>query len=50
METYVIFDNGGRTIDRYTILDKATGEVYAVSGDPSSRTELAKDAGIVQTN
>lgn len=30
----VVFDNGGRTIDQYTIIDTDTGDIYTASADP----------------
>ena len=32
MKKYIIFDNGGRTPDRYTIINKETGDVFS-AGD-----------------
>ena len=34
MKDVTIFDNKGKTLDRYTILDRKTGDVYGCSDDP----------------
>jgi hypothetical protein len=45
METFIIFDNGGRTLDRYTLLNKQTGEVFAASEDPAAADGIGKCCG-----
>lgn len=34
MKDVTVFDNKGKTQDRYTILDRKTGDVWGCSGDP----------------
>jgi len=34
MKKFIIFDNGGKTHDRYTIINKETGDVFAASENP----------------
>lgn len=34
MSRIIIFDNEGTTFDRYTIIDRMTGDVYGASTDP----------------
>lgn len=34
MKNVVIFDNGGETFDRFTIIEKKTGEMIGASCDP----------------
>jgi hypothetical protein len=36
MNTFIIFDNGGSTLDRYTIINKETGDVFGCSEDPAA--------------
>ena len=40
MNKYIIFDNGGITLDRFTIVHRETGDVFAASENP------ARPAGI----
>ena len=35
-ETFIIFDNGGKTFDRFTILNKETGDIFGASEDPTT--------------
>ncbi|HTS45593.1 MAG TPA: hypothetical protein VMH01_14440 [Puia sp.] len=42
METFIVFDNGGKTFDRYTILNKETGDIYASSIDPFASDGFTK--------
>ncbi|HLI93592.1 MAG TPA: hypothetical protein VKU83_08285, partial [Puia sp.] len=37
---YVVFDNGGRTPDRYTIVDRESGNVFA-AGEPIGEAEIS---------
>ena len=34
MKHYIVFDNGGKTLDRYTIINKNTGDLFGVSENP----------------
>jgi len=45
METFIIFDNEGKTFDRFTILNKETGEIYGASEDPLSPEGFSKFLG-----
>jgi hypothetical protein len=45
METFIIFDNGGRTPDRYTILNKMSGEILAASADPTATGGIGRSLG-----
>jgi hypothetical protein len=45
MNKYVIFDNGGKTADRFTIINKTTGDVFGVSENPDDANGIAKCCG-----
>jgi hypothetical protein len=45
MTSYIVFDNGGRTADRYTIVDRQTGDVFAVSENPQEPGGIARYCG-----
>lgn len=34
-KSVTVFDNGGKTFDRYTILNRKTGDVYGASTNPT---------------
>jgi len=34
MKTFIIFDNSGKTLDRFTIINKETGDVFGCSDNP----------------
>ncbi|PWT79216.1 MAG: hypothetical protein C5B59_00095 [Bacteroidetes bacterium] len=34
MENYIVFDNGGKTTDRYTAISKESGDIYGMSTNP----------------
>ncbi|HEX4851952.1 MAG TPA: hypothetical protein VFV08_14150 [Puia sp.] len=34
METFIVFDNSGKTEDRYTVVNKESGDVYGLSANP----------------
>lgn len=36
MNSITIYDNGGQTFDRYTVVNTNTGEVYGMSHNPLS--------------
>ena len=36
MKTFIIFDNCGRTFDRFTIINKETGDVFGCSDNPDA--------------
>ena len=42
MKTFIVFDKGGKTFDRYTILNKETGDLYASSADPFASDGFSK--------
>ena len=45
MNNYVIFDNGGKTSDRFTIINKTTGDVFGASENPYDANGIAKFCG-----
>lgn len=45
MKHLVIFDNGGETFDRFTILDLKTGEMYGASENPFSPLGFGQNCG-----
>ncbi len=36
MKTFIIFDNSGKTLDRFTIINKETGDVFGCSDNPDA--------------
>ena|SRR6267142_5657541 len=36
MKTFVIFDNCGKTLDRFTIINKETGDIFGCSDNPDA--------------
>jgi len=36
MKTFIIFDNCGRTFDRFTIINKETGDIFGCSDHPDA--------------
>ena len=36
MKTFIIFDNCGKTLDRFTIINKETGDVFGCSDNPDT--------------
>jgi hypothetical protein len=45
MSTFIIFDNGGITPDRFTIIDRETGDVFGASENPNALNWIAKFIG-----
>jgi hypothetical protein len=45
MNTFVIFDNGGKTADRFTIINNETGDVFAASENPTAPNGVGKFCG-----
>jgi hypothetical protein len=45
MNTYIIFDNSGMTLDRFTIINKETGDVFAAGEDPGRPEQTGKWIG-----
>lgn len=45
MNMFVIFDNGGVTADRYTIINHETGDVYAAGENPDVPIGMGKFCG-----
>lgn len=45
MRAFIIFDNGGITLDRYTIVNQQTGDVFGCSENPDSPDGIAKFVG-----
>ena len=36
MKKFIIFDNGGKTIDRFTIINKETGDIFGCGDNPNA--------------
>ncbi len=45
MNTFAIFDNGGKTPDRFTIIHKETGDVFGASENPAAPNGIGKFCG-----
>jgi hypothetical protein len=45
LEKFIIFDNGGVTPDRFTVINKETGDVFGVSEDPDGPNGIGKLVG-----
>src|SRR5580693_10555240 len=45
MTNYIVFDNEGRTSDRYTIIDRETGNVFAASEPTGESTITVRFCG-----
>jgi hypothetical protein len=45
MNTYIVFDNGGKTIDRFTVINTKTADVFGVSEDPGSPDGIGRHCG-----
>jgi hypothetical protein len=45
MTNFIVFDNGGRTADRYTVVDRQTGDVFALSDNPQEPGGVARYCG-----
>ena len=45
MKTFIIFDNGGKSFDRFTIINKETGEVFGASENPNAPNGIGKFFG-----
>jgi hypothetical protein len=45
MEKYIVFDNGGKTFDRYTIINTDTADVFGVSDHPGDTNGICKLCG-----
>lgn len=43
----LVYDNGGETFDRYTIVDMNTGEVYSMSENATSPDGINQYAGTI---
>lgn len=50
MKKIIVFDNNGETFDRYTILDKSTGEMYGASENPFHPQGFGQYCGNVADN
>ena len=46
----IILDNGGETFDRYTIIDRNTGEMFGASCDPFAPLGFGQYCGNVAEN
>lgn len=47
MKNYIVFDNGGKTSDRYTIINMETADVFGASMNPREPNGLARWVGNV---
>ena len=45
MNTFIIFDNGGKTPDRFTIINRETGDVFGASENPAAPNGVGKYCG-----
>jgi hypothetical protein len=45
MKKYIAFDNGGKTPDRFTIINKETADVFGLSEDPGSSNGISRLCG-----
>lgn len=45
METYIVFDNGGKTIDRFTVINTKTADVFGVSENPGIPDGICRHCG-----
>jgi hypothetical protein len=45
MKTYIVFDNGGKTIDRFTVINMKTADVFGVSENPASPDGIGRHCG-----
>jgi hypothetical protein len=45
MNTFIIFDNGGKTPDRFTIINRETGDVFGAGEDPAAPNGVGKYCG-----
>ena len=45
MKNYIVFDNGGKTIDRYTIINMETADVFGASDNPHDPNGLGRWIG-----
>jgi hypothetical protein len=45
MNPFIIFDNGGRTLDRFTIINKETGDIFGSGEKPDELGGIGKFCG-----
>jgi hypothetical protein len=45
MDSFIVFDNGGKTFDRFTILNKETGEIYGCGENPFAQDSCCRLLG-----
>ena len=45
MKNYIVFDNGGKTADRYTIINTETADIFGASENPFDPNGLARWIG-----
>jgi hypothetical protein len=45
MKTFIIFDNGEKTLDRFTIINKETGDIFGCSENPDAPDGAGKFIG-----
>jgi hypothetical protein len=45
MKNFIVFDNGGRTTDRYTIINMETADVFGASENPHDPSGVGKWIG-----
>ena len=44
-KTYIVFDNGGKSIDRYTVINTETADVFGVSENPGGPDGVGQHVG-----
>jgi len=45
MKAYTVFDNGGKTVDRFTVINMKTADVFAVSDNPGTPDGIGRHCG-----
>lgn len=45
MKTYTVFDNGGKTPDRYTVINTKTADVFAAGENPGNPDGIGSHCG-----
>lgn len=45
MKTYIVFDNGGKTLDRYTVINTESADVFGLSENPGNPDGIGRHCG-----
>ena len=45
MKTYIVFDNGGKTMDRFTVINTESADVFGLSDNPGSPDGIGRLCG-----